>query len=123
MLTLAGLASASAQSFSLTVQPNTIPAVTQGQAYSQQLTAVGGNAPYTFAITAGAPPAGVTMDSAGLISGTSNTSGSYSFTVTTTDATTPTGNTGFRSYTLIIGAAGGLTINPSSLPNGFVGTA
>ena len=122
-MTLASLASASAQSFSLTVQPNTIPAVTQGQAYSQQLTAVGGNAPYSFAITAGALPAGVTMDSAGLISGTSNTSGSYSFTVTTTDATTPTGNTGFRSYTLSIGAAGGLTINPSSLPNGFVGTA
>ena len=70
VLTLAGIASASAQGFTLTLQPNTIPAATENQAYSQVITAVGGNAPYTFAVTAGTLPAGITLATDGTLSGT-----------------------------------------------------
>ncbi len=47
---LAGLvalwsSAAFAQSFTLTLQPNTIPSGTENTPYSQMITAVGGNAP------------------------------------------------------------------------------
>lgn len=122
-LTVAGLASASAQTFTLTLQPNTIPAVTQGVAYNQAITAVGGNSNYSLAITSGALPAGITLTGGAgtwALTGTSNTPGSYDFTITATDID---GNTGFRPYTLSIGTAGGLSLSPATLSNGFVGTA
>jgi uncharacterized protein YhjY with autotransporter beta-barrel domain len=122
-LTLAGLASASAQTFTLTLQPNSIPAVTQGVAYNQAITAVGGNSNYALAVTSGALPAGITLTGGAgtwALTGTSNAPGSYSFTISATDID---GNTGFRPYTLSIGTAGGLSLSPSTLPNGFVGTA
>lgn len=41
-----------------------------GSAYSVALVGAGGEAPYTFSITSGSLPVGITMSSAGLISGT-----------------------------------------------------
>jgi uncharacterized protein YhjY with autotransporter beta-barrel domain len=84
------------------------------------ITAVGGNAPYTFAQTAGTLPPGITLATDGTLSGTPTTPGSYGFTITATDFD---GNTGFRPYTFSIGTAGGLTINPASLAAGSVGVA
>ena len=63
----------SRRSFTLTLQPNTIPAGTENTPYSQMITAVGGNAPYTFAVTAGSLPVGITLDPGGLLSGTPTT--------------------------------------------------
>jgi hypothetical protein len=72
-------------------------------AYSQTLTASGGTAPYTYAITAGALPSGLTLTSAGVLSGTPTTSGTFSFTVTATDALAASGqNGGSRAYTVVI---------------------
>ena len=54
--------------------------------YSQTLTATGGVTPYTYSITAGALPAGLSLSaSTGEISGTPTTVGASSFTVTVTD--------------------------------------
>ena len=114
-VTLAGIASAAAQSFTLTVQPNTIPSGTQNQAYNQLFTAVGGNAPYTFAVTSGTLPNGLSLATDGTLSGTPTTPNNYSFTVTATDID---GNTGYRPYTFSIGTAGGLSLAPGTLPNG-----
>ena len=51
--------------------PAQLPPVTVGQPYSFQLTESGGTAPFTWAITQGQLPAGLTLDSkTGLISGT-----------------------------------------------------
>lgn len=75
----------------IVVGPATLPDGTAGVAYSQTIAATGGTAPYTYAVTAGALPPGVTLSSGGVLSGTSNVTGSYSFTVTATDATTGTG--------------------------------
>ena len=59
-----------------------------GTAYSQSLTATGGTAPFSFALTSGILPAGLTLATSGAITGTptaSNGAGvSLTFTVTDT---------------------------------------
>ena len=76
------------------------------------LSAVGGLAPHTFAITQGALPAGLTLSAAGILSGTPTTPGSRSFTVTATDANQFSGT---RDYTLSIAGVPGA-------PTGVVAT-
>jgi len=57
-----------------------------GVAYSDQLTVTGGTSPFTWSVSAGSLPPGVTLGaSTGLLSGTPTTAGSYSFTVKVTD--------------------------------------
>jgi hypothetical protein len=66
-----------------------LPNAILNQPYEQTLTAKGGIMPYTYAITAGSLPPGITMSSAGVISGTPTAVGASSFTVTATDSETP----------------------------------
>ena len=55
-------------------------------AYSDQLTVTGGTSPYTWSVSTGTLPPGLTLGaSTGLLSGTPTTAGSYSFTVKVTD--------------------------------------
>ncbi|HNQ78693.1 MAG TPA: putative Ig domain-containing protein [Acidobacteriota bacterium] len=82
----------SASGCSITIAPATLPAATVGVAYSQTLTASGGTAPYTFEVTSGVLPAGLTLNpTTGVISGTPTTGGTYTFTITATDSTACTG--------------------------------
>jgi hypothetical protein len=74
---------------------------TVGTAYSATITAQGGLAPYTFAITGGSLPTGLTMTSAGLISGTPSAAGTFNFTVTVTDANA---NSGSQGFTIVVNA-------------------
>lgn len=62
------------------------PTVTKNAAYSFQLTATGGTAPHTFTIAAGALPAGLTLSSSGLISGTPTTVETAHFTLQIVDS-------------------------------------
>lgn len=103
----------------ITIAPATIPDGVVGEAYTATLTASGGTAPYTYAVTAGALPAGVTLGSGGTLAGTPTEGGSFTFTVTATDANEFTGT---QAYTLQIGAPA-ITIAPATLPAGTVGTA
>jgi Putative Ig domain len=52
---------------------------------SYQLTACCGTAPYTFTLHSGSFPSGISMNSSGLISGTSNTAGYTTACITVTD--------------------------------------
>ncbi len=104
----------------LTVSPTTIPSGTAGTAYSQALSASGGNAPYSFAVTAGALPAGLMLSAAGALSGTPTVSGNFNFTVTATDSTTGTPGSASMAYTLTI-AAPTITLAPATLPAGQYG--
>ena len=107
---------------SLTVLPATIPSGTAGTAYSQTVTATGGNAPYSFSITAGAMPPGISLSSTGALSGTPTAAGSFSFTVTAIDSTSGTPGTGHVAYTLVINAPT-ITLAPATLPAGQYGVA
>ncbi|WP_175529087.1 beta strand repeat-containing protein [Granulicella pectinivorans] len=63
-----------------------LPNATIGVAYNQTLHASGGIGPYTYAVTTGALPAGLTLSTAGVVSGTPTAPGASSFTVTATDS-------------------------------------
>ncbi len=76
----------------LTVAPSTLPAGRVGTAFSATFTADLGTAPYSFAVTAGALPAGLTLGPDGTLSGTPTADGSFAFTVTATDANGATGS-------------------------------
>ena len=73
---------------SLAVTTASLPSAVLGAAYSVQLAATGGVAPYTWAISAGSLPTGLTLSSTGLLSGTPTASGSFTFTVQVTDSAT-----------------------------------
>ena len=103
----------------ITVNPASLTTGTAGTAYSQTITATGGSGSYTFSLTAGALPAGLSLNaSSGAITGTPSASGTSNFTVTATDGNSATGS---RAYSITINAA--ITVNPASLPAGTVGTA
>ena len=87
----------------LTLQPGIVPNAAFGEAYSMSFTAGGGSTPYSYQVTAGALPAGVTLSPAGVLSGTPTTLGTFNFTVTTTDATTGAGPYSLaRAYALLV---------------------
>ncbi|WP_164931844.1 putative Ig domain-containing protein [Dyella sp. M7H15-1] len=107
----------------ITVSPSTLPAATQGSSYNQAITASGGTSPYTYAVTSGSLPSGVTLSSSGTLSGTPTVYGNFTFTVTATDNSTGTGPyTGSANYTLTVNASAP-TITTSTVPNGTVGVS
>ncbi|MET8142136.1 putative Ig domain-containing protein, partial [Sphaerisporangium sp. NPDC005288] len=78
------------------------PAGQVGVAYSVQLTVSGGTAPYTWSVSAGSLPPGLTLNpSTGLLSGTPTAAGSYPFTVRVVDAN---GQSDTRAASLVVGA-------------------
>jgi len=101
----------------ITVNPASLPNATNGVGYSQTITATGGTAPYSFGVTGGTLPTGITLASGGALSGPPSQSGTFNFTITGTDAN---GCTGSRAYTLMVGCpAFPVTINaPSSATAG-----
>jgi Putative Ig domain len=77
---------------SVTVTTSSLPGATEGDAYSATLEAEGGTPPYTWSVTAGSLPAGLSLDaSTGVISGTPTGSGTSDFTVQAEDTGDLTG--------------------------------
>ncbi|HMD70734.1 MAG TPA: putative Ig domain-containing protein [Bryobacteraceae bacterium] len=101
----------------LTITTATLPNGAVGAAYTQALAATGGSGTLTWSISTGALPAGITLSSAGSLSGTSSAAGPFTFTVGVTDGT----QTATKSLTITVAAV--LTITTATLPNGTVGTA
>lgn len=68
-----------------------------GTAYSETISAQGGTAPYTFAVSLGSLPAGLNLNTAtGVISGTPTTVQTADFTIQATDANSAVGSTDFE---------------------------
>ncbi len=114
------------QSYPLAITTTSVPNGTAGTAYSATLAASGGVTPYTWSVSSGTLPAGLTLAaSTGAISGTPTTSGSSSFMATVKDSVSGTAS---YTYSMNIGASTQttsiLTISTTSpLPNGTAGTA
>ncbi|MCA0455174.1 MAG: Ig domain-containing protein [Chloroflexi bacterium] len=93
----------------VTVAPSSLPDGVVGTAYAQTITASGGTAPYGFAVTVGTLPTGLTLSSAGALSGTPTAAGTFNFTVTATDTGSLSGS---QAYTVVITAVGAPTPTP-----------
>ncbi|MGQ7440658.1 putative Ig domain-containing protein, partial [Streptococcus suis] len=68
----------------IALAPASLPAGTVGAGYNSSITASGGTPIYTYAVTAGALPAGLTLTSDGTLSGTPTAAGSFTATITAT---------------------------------------
>lgn len=83
-----------------------LPEGTVGAAYSAPLTALGGTATRTWAVTSGTLPAGLVIGATtGIISGTPSAAGETAITVTVTDTTAPTPLTDSQAFLLRVVAA------------------
>jgi len=90
-----------ASSVTINLSPTSISNLQVGVATSNTITASGGTSPYTFAVTSGSLPPGISLSTTGsttcLLSGTPTTAGSYSFTITATDANNNKGNQAYST--------------------------
>ena len=68
-----------------------LPNGSQNQFYGEFLFASGGTAPYTFTVTGGALPAGLTLRADGYLNGTPTASGTFNFTVQVSDSSAGSG--------------------------------
>jgi hypothetical protein len=101
----------------VTIATAALPNGTVGVPYSQTLTAANGLAPYTWTVSAGAPPAGLVLNAAtATLAGTPTVAGPFSFTIKVTDVLTGTAT---RAYVGTIASAPSVTT--ASLPNGELG--
>ena len=108
-----GTQSYSASVINLSATPTSLPTAYVNVPYSQQLTA-NSTAPYTYAITFGSLPPGITLSPSGLISGTCSVPGFYTaFTISITDAN---GYVATQGYSGLAVVAYNIILSPSALP-------
>src|SRR5215467_6309308 len=116
--------SITAATSTLSVMTTSLPSGVAGSSYSAVLSASGGTSPYSWALSSGALPSGLTLASNGTISGTLATSAqSGSFTVKVTDSSSPTQSTSGSLSISITSASSALAVATTSLPSGIVGSA
>ncbi len=73
--------------WNMAISPSTLPGGTLGTQYSQQqISTSGGVAPYSYSVTSGSLPAGLTLLSTGYLMGVPSVVGGFDFTVTSTDS-------------------------------------
>jgi hypothetical protein len=85
------------QALSITVKPDVTLSVTTtslktakvNKSYSTTLAATGGTTPFTWSVTAGALPTGLTLNPNGSITGEATASGTFDFSVEVTDSSNP----------------------------------
>src|SRR5208282_745895 len=105
----------------VTITTPSLPNGQVGVAYAATLAATGGITPYTWSVTSGALPAGVTLNGAtGALSGTPTASGSFTITAQVSDSESPVVSKS-ASFAFSI-AVGTISVSTASLPNGQVGT-
>ena len=71
----------------ISVSTSSLPDAGLGVAYLQNLQAIGGNAPYSWTLTSGSLPPGLTLSPSGALQGMPTQVGTYQFSVQVSDAT------------------------------------
>ncbi|MGD0355485.1 MAG: putative Ig domain-containing protein [Dehalococcoidia bacterium] len=105
-LTVSGTVPANGNSSALSITTSSFYAGAVGNSYSQTLAASGGSGTYTFTITSGSLPAGLTLGSGGSITGTPTTAGTVSFTAQVSDSAQATSS---RQFDITIDAPAATT--------------
>jgi hypothetical protein len=105
-LTISGTVPANGNSSALSITMSSFYAGAVGNSYSQTLAASGGSGTYTFTITSGSLPAGLTLGSGGSITGTPTTAGTVSFTAQVSDSAQATSS---RQFDITIDAPAATT--------------
>ncbi len=102
----------------VTITTASLPSGTVNTAYTATVVGTGGVAPYTWSVSSGALPTGVSLGSStGLISGTPSASGTFNVTLSVHDAQ---GNSAMSNFPVTIVAA--LAIATVGLPSATDGT-
>jgi subtilisin family serine protease len=105
-----------------TITTTSLPDGTVGTTYGQTLAAVEGTAPYTWSVSAGALPPGLTLFSTGELTGHPTSAGSFTFMARVDDAGSPSqSDTQELTVTIDPEPAPPPTITTTSLPDGAVG--
>jgi hypothetical protein len=98
----------------ITISNATLPQGTVGSAYSQTLAASGGSGVYTWSVTSGTLPAGLSLNSvSGVLSGTPTASNAAGVNVTISATSTLNLCAGTKTFTLQICPA--VTLAPATL--------
>lgn len=102
------------------ITPATLPQSMVGLVYNSTVAASGGVGPYTFAVSAGTLPGGLSLSATGALTGTPTTAGTFTFTIKASDSElVPL--TATQAYTVKILAT--LSITTTSLPAANLGVA
>jgi uncharacterized protein (TIGR03437 family) len=94
--------------------PAALPLGTVGMAYSDTLAASGGKPPYSWSVTSGALPNGLTLSSSGTIAGVPTSAGTANFTVQVSDSSAETASVVF-SLTISAANSSQPVINPGGV--------
>ena len=85
----------------LAITSASLPTATAGTAFTSTLAASGGTQPYTWILASGQLPSGINLSPAGIISGTTSATGTFSFAAEVTDAS---GTSATASLSLVVAA-------------------
>jgi Putative Ig domain len=106
--------------FGLVFSTKSLPGTNIGASYSKQIVVKGGTAPLTFTVSSGSPPPGITVSSSGLVSGSATTPGTYAFTVSAADSSSPQ-QTNSQAFKVKVGILGQWTLCTYTPSGGFDG--
>src|SRR5881296_3682162 len=99
----------------LQITSSQLPGGTVGSAYSATLSASGGTSPYSWSVSSGTLPTGLSLSSSGTLSGTPTVAGAFPFTVAVKDAASASAS---ASLSINVVTAAPPTVSISSPANG-----
>ncbi len=114
-----------APQLTVTTTMASLPTGVIGNSYPGTLQASGGVPSYSWSLTGGSLPTGLTLNSNGTFSGAPTVTGTFPFTVQVTDSETPTPQIAPASLSISVNNSAplGVTTTSSQLPAGLTGTA